>query len=752
MATKWKNRVLFVVSVLLLTFGLSGIIPSINWVNDYATHDYFESSLFYDNLGEFTDYLSKYELNYIPIEEAKKQITVSSEEIEAYRYYYGNLSEQISNIKGQYEDRIQEAKINNNKKEEEKLTKERDTKIEDITQNFESDEYVEKKIRKEKETKLDDYYQQLQDNKASGSKRLDMFSYYFKNTTTGKVYTNVKLASSEDIEDQLQKQDMAYITEYGIGYDPQIMQTINNQLMWRWGVEESFVDEDDDSNRGYFDGYIGVPKEIAASNKMKSEMANFNQEKKVVGIYSLSALAAFILFASIIFMSWKTIRKSNLGSWYNRMPMDIRMVLLLVNVAIASLFAIVAGDQFQIYLDNEGFNMIDFVVLILIAIISMVLLGFQVIFLGSQKEKRTFREVIKSTLAYQVVKSITNWINDVLSSKSLTSRVILSIGLLLIGILIASFSSQYMEMLIILILYLLLFYVPIFFSLIKKAKDMDRIIHYSQAIVDGNEPQDIVIKRDKFLSVLTENMNSLKKGVIHSQNAQAKSERLKTELITNVSHDLRTPLTSIINYTELLKDQTLTEEVREGYLSIIDRKSQRLKVLIDDLFEVSKMVSGNIELKKEQVDLVQLLQQAMGEYNDSIQASNLDFRVSSKVESIYAIVDGQKMWRVFDNLIGNILKYSLEHTRVYISLNMEKEMAIIQFKNISKYELDDQVDELFERFKRGDTSRHTEGSGLGLAIAKSIVDLHGGTMEISTDGDLFKVTLKIKVTNQDSTI
>ncbi|HWJ77584.1 MAG TPA: HAMP domain-containing sensor histidine kinase [Niallia sp.] len=752
MATKWKNRVLFVVSVLLLTFGLSGIIPSINWVNDYATHDYFESSLFYDNLGEFTDYLSKYELNYIPIEEAKKQISVSSEEIEAYRYYYGNLSEQISNIKGQYEDRIQEAKINNNKKEEEKLTKERDTKIEDITQNFESDEYVEKKIRKEKETKLDDYYQQLQDNKASGSKRLDMFSYYFKNTTTGKVYTNVKLASSEDIEDQLQKQDMAYITEYGIGYDPQIMQTINNQLMWRWGVEESFVDEDDDSNRGYFDGYIGVPKEIAASNKMKSEMANFNQEKKVVGIYSLSALAAFILFASIIFMSWKTIRKSNLGSWYNRMPMDIRMVLLLVNVAIASFFAIVAGDQFQIYLDNEGFNMIDFVVLILIAIISMVLLGFQVIFLGSQKEKRTFREVIKSTLAYQVVKSITNWINDVLSSKSLTSRVILSIGLLLIGILIASFSSQYMEMLIILILYLLLFYVPIFFSLIKKAKDMDRIIHYSQAIVDGNEPQDIVIKRDKFLSVLTENMNSLKKGVIHSQNAQAKSERLKTELITNVSHDLRTPLTSIINYTELLKDQTLTEEVREGYLSIIDRKSQRLKVLIDDLFEVSKMVSGNIELKKEQVDLVQLLQQAMGEYNDSIQASNLDFRVSSKVESIYAIVDGQKMWRVFDNLIGNILKYSLEHTRVYISLNMEKEMAIIQFKNISKYELDDQVDELFERFKRGDTSRHTEGSGLGLAIAKSIVDLHGGTMEISTDGDLFKVTLKIKVTNQDSTI
>lgn len=159
------------------------------------------------------------------------------------------------------------------------------------------------------------------------------------------------------------------------------------------------------------------------------------------------------------------------------------------------------------------------------------------------------------------------------------------------------------------------------------------------------------------------------------------------------------------------------------------------------------MVSGNVELKKEKIDLVQLLQQALGEYDETIKATTLDFRVTNQEPSIYATVDGQKLWRVFDNLIGNILKYSLEHSRVYISIKLEKDQAILQFKNISKYELDDNLDELYERFKRGDTSRHTEGSGLGLAIAKSIIDLHQGMMKIETDGDLFKVTLALNLSD-----
>ena len=158
-------------------------------------------------------------------------------------------------------------------------------------------------------------------------------------------------------------------------------------------------------------------------------------------------------------------------------------------------------------------------------------------------------------------------------------------------------------------------------------------------------------------------MNALKYGVKTSKKVAVKSERLKTELITNVSHDLRTPLTSIITYTELLKTPNLLEEDGEVYIQIIDRKSKRLKVLIDDLFEASKMASGNVELVKERAGvIVQLLQQSLAEHDEAIQKSGLQFRISGLEKPIISLVDGQKLWRVFDNLIGNILKYSLEHT------------------------------------------------------------------------------------------
>jgi signal transduction histidine kinase len=286
---------------------------------------------------------------------------------------------------------------------------------------------------------------------------------------------------------------------------------------------------------------------------------------------------------------------------------------------------------------------------------------------------------------------------------------------------------------------------PIVMTLVKKIGYFNRIVETTNEIAAGNLGDNLKVTGKTVLAELAGNINVLKQGVKTSQNEQAKSERLKTELITNVSHDLRTPLTSIITYTELLKTQDVSSEERKAYLEIIDRKSKRLKVLIDDLFEVSKMASGNIELTKAKIDLVQLLQQALGEYDDTIKESTLQFRVTKSEQPVYALVDGQKLWRVFDNLIGNILKYSLENSRVYIMISKDNGQGMITFKNISKYELNDNNDELFERFKRGDRSRHTEGSGLGLAIAKSIVDLHEGRLDIETDGDLFKVCIYLKL-------
>lgn len=272
---------------------------------------------------------------------------------------------------------------------------------------------------------------------------------------------------------------------------------------------------------------------------------------------------------------------------------------------------------------------------------------------------------------------------------------------------------------------------------------LNGIIQNTKRLVLGHIEPDMTVKGHTSLTTLARNVNALKHGVEHSQAAQAKSERFKAELITNVSHDLRTPLTSIITYTELLRTPELSSDKREDYIEIIDRKSQRLKVLIDDLFEASKMASGSIDLVKEQVDMTQLLEQALAERDEMIGQSTLLFRITKPDAPVYCVVDGQKLWRVFDNLIGNILKYALEKTRVYISMKTSQNKVVIAFKNITKYELSENIDELFERFKRGDTARQTDGSGLGLAIAKSIVDLHGGSLDLEVDGDLFKAIVTL---------
>lgn len=290
----------------------------------------------------------------------------------------------------------------------------------------------------------------------------------------------------------------------------------------------------------------------------------------------------------------------------------------------------------------------------------------------------------------------------------------------------------------------IIFTIPTLVTIYRRIGYLNRIVQNTTGLARGNIEPELTVKGKSALATLAGNVNALKQGVEISQASQAKSERFKTELITNVSHDLRTPLTSIITYTELLKTPELSNENREAYIQIIDQKSKRLKVLIDDLFEASKMASGSIALAKEQVDMTQLLQQALAESDEMISQSTLQFRVTKPDTPVYCVVDGQKLWRVFDNLIRNILKYSLEHTRVYISIDTSQDGVVMTFKNITKYELSENIDELFERFKRGDTSRHTDGSGLGLAIAKSIVDLHGGSLNLEIDGDLFKVTVTLK--------
>ena len=238
-----------------------------------------------------------------------------------------------------------------------------------------------------------------------------------------------------------------------------------------------------------------------------------------------------------------------------------------------------------------------------------------------------------------------------------------------------------------------------------------------------------------------EDLNSLGQGISRAVAERMRSERLKTELITNVSHDLKTPLTSIISYVDLLKRLHIQEEPARGYIDILDSKAQRLKQLTDDLVEASRISSGSIELEKEKLNLTELLNQGIGEFSERLEESSLQVVFEDGDVPAYIYADSRRMWRVVENLFNNICKYAMEGTRVYIQTTKQEGRIEVSIKNISRQQMSVRPEELTERFIRGDSSRSTEGSGLGLSIAKSLVQVHGGSFEILMDGDLFKVLL-----------
>ncbi|WP_332843005.1 sensor histidine kinase [Paraclostridium sp. AKS73] len=291
-------------------------------------------------------------------------------------------------------------------------------------------------------------------------------------------------------------------------------------------------------------------------------------------------------------------------------------------------------------------------------------------------------------------------------------------------------------------------YTLVLYFIIKKKylsinRDYNKLLNITKEIANGNLGTKLNDDLGTF-NVLKNEIDNIQIGFKKAVDEEVKSQKMKTELISNVSHDLKTPLTSIITYVDLLKDENLTEEKRKIYIDTLDRKSERLRVLIEDLFEVSKVNSGNVHLNIIDVDVVSLMKQTLVEVDDKIKASNLKVRTNFPEEKLILKLDSQRTFRVFENLLINISKYAMEYSRVYIDIISESEFVKISFRNMTSEEIDFDVEDLVERFVRGDKSRNTEGSGLGLAIAKSFVELQGGMFNVSTDGDLFKVVINLK--------
>jgi len=292
---------------------------------------------------------------------------------------------------------------------------------------------------------------------------------------------------------------------------------------------------------------------------------------------------------------------------------------------------------------------------------------------------------------------------------------------------------------------LLLLYGSAAFFLVRKGKDMGDIQKGTSRIRNGDLTHRIPEPKTPHLKSLAEDVNQIAGGLDASLAGRMKAERMKTELITNVSHDLKTPLTSIITYTELLsKVENLPEEARD-YISIIGDKSQRLKNLTQDLFAISKVQSGNEEVNWELLDAAVLLEQSLAEEQSDEFFRNLQFCLKAE-EGLTFMADGRKLSRVMGNLIQNAVKYAMPGTRIFLSAYKEEGRVVIECKNVSAYPLDFSPEEVLGRFVRGDSSRSTEGNGLGLPIAKSYTELCGGDFNLVLDGDLFKVLLSFPAT------
>ena len=346
----------------------------------------------------------------------------------------------------------------------------------------------------------------------------------------------------------------------------------------------------------------------------------------------------------------------------------------------------------------------------------------------------------RNALAYYVVKFIWQVCKAILSTIGDAIHALPSTWKVAVGWLVVSsiyLTSTYAAGVVMILNFVLLI---VFCSVAAQWQKLSRA---SKQLSAGNLEYKVDTKR-MFRSFRQhgEDLNNISEGIAIALNQKMKSERLRTELITNVSHDIKTPLTSIINYVDLLKKEELTGQA-SAYVEVLDRQSRRLKKLTEDLVEASKASTGNIHCSLACTDIVELVQQAAGEYEEKLAASQLEAIISApENEIVYGLVDGNLMWRVMSNLLSNACKYSQPNTRVYIQVKQNADQVFVTVKNISRDQLNIDPDELMERFVRGDSSRSTEGSGLGLNIARSLVDLQKGKFSLSIDGDLFKAQVR----------
>ena len=574
-------------------------------------------------------------------------------------------------------------------------------------------------------------------------------TYLFADKETQTIYTNKKAYSSyAQLEQNLEKifKEKAYAVVY-----PELSECVTNipgadLQVWNHTIDQSFDTKD-------FVFAVSVDTKFSVADSMADEAENYETYSKLM--FPMLAGAIFGRVLWLIGMVWLTVtagRKpkdeeihlNGFDRWYTEIAAGAVIGIWLAGTIISG--TLIANSSL-------GYSHAVVTVIVTCLICGTYTMAWFLIGYLSLVRRIKAGTLWKNSL----IRTVLKWIGKCSGKLSDFARAFSRNTAEKIKVLLVGGAFLFLQFLIIgcgftgagvfLIILLIVDAAAVIF-IIRKADGLDLIMDGLKKISDGE--LQYKIKTDTLTGkqkVMAEYINNIGSGLDAAVENSLKKERMQTELITNVSHDLKTPLTSIINYVDLMKRENPTDPKIQEYLRILDEKSQRLKVLTEDVVEASKASTGNIKLEMNDIDFVEMVQQVIGEFEEKFQEKNLTMMVHFTDEPSIIYADGQRMWRVLENVFGNVVKYAMEGTRVYAEISNRNKKVTFSLKNISAQPLNISADELTERFIRGDVARNTEGSGLGLSIAKSLTELQGGEFKLYLDGDLFKVMITFVAKN-----
>lgn len=574
-------------------------------------------------------------------------------------------------------------------------------------------------------------------------------TYLFADKETQTIYTNKKAYSSyAQLEQNLEKifKEKAYAVVY-----PELSECVTNipdadLQVWNHTIDQSFDTKD-------FVFAVSVDTKFSVADSMADEAENYETYSKLMFPMLAGAIFGSVLW--LIGMVWLTVtagRKpkdeeihlNGFDRWYTEIAAGAVIGIWLAGTII--LGTLIANSSL-------GYSYAVVTVIVTCLICGTYTMAWFLIGYLSLVRRIKAGTLWKNSLIRKVLK----WIGKCSGKLADFVRAFSRNTAEKIKVLLVGGAFLFLQFLIIgcvfsgagvFLLALMAVDVAAMIFVIRKADGLDLIMDGLKKISDGE--LQYKIKTDTLTGkqkVMAEYINNIGGGLDAAVENSLKKERMQTELITNVSHDLKTPLTSIINYVDLMKRENPTDPKIQEYLRILDEKSQRLKVLTEDVVEASKASTGNIKLEMNDIDFVEMVQQVIGEFEEKFQEKNLTMMVHFTDEPSIIYADGQRMWRVLENVFGNVVKYAMEGTRVYAEISNRNKKVTFSLKNISAQPLNISADELTERFIRGDVARNTEGSGLGLSIAKSLTELQGGEFKLYLDGDLFKVMITFVAKN-----